>query len=84
MDAETEKMFVSINTDDLGVFDTTLENEYALMACALDNALNAQGEHAYKSSDIYDWIDRIREMGLEQSFKLSREKLKGVESCGYR
>lgn len=27
---------VSINTDDLGVFDTSLECEYELMACALE------------------------------------------------
>jgi len=61
---------VSINTDDQGVFDTNLENEYAIMACALENALDENGNKRYKPSNIYQWIDNVRKMSLEQSFKL--------------
>ncbi len=60
---------VSINTDDQGVFDTFLENEYSLMALALEKATDEYGNKLYKPAMIYDWLERIRQMGLEQSFK---------------
>lgn len=59
---------VSINTDDLGIFDTSLENEYALMALALEKAKNIDGTPKYDREDIYEWLDYVRNMGLEQSF----------------
>lgn len=59
---------VSINTDDQGVFDTMLENEYALLAYALEKSINENGERKYKSELIYRWIDYIRELGIEQTF----------------
>lgn len=66
---ESPQMSVSINTDDAGIFSTTLENEYALMAIALEKEKDENGNSLYKPSMIYDWLDRIRKMGLEQSFK---------------
>ncbi len=63
------QLFVSINTDDQGVFDTLLENEYALMAIALEKVKDEDGHPVYKQAMIYDWLDRIRKMGIEQSFR---------------
>lgn len=63
------QLFVSINTDDQGVFNTYLENEYALMALALEKMEDEDGKKLYKPAMIYDWLDRIRQMGLEMSFK---------------
>ena len=60
---------VSINTDDQGVFDTSLENEYALMAIALKKAKTENNEFKYDLEDIYAWIDYVRKMGITQSFK---------------
>jgi hypothetical protein len=60
---------VSINTDDQGVFDTSLENEYALMALALKKAKDEDNNPLYDIEDIYEWIDYVREMGLEQVFR---------------
>ena len=65
------QMFVSINTDDQGVFDTLLENEYALMGIALEKAKDKDGNPLYNQSMIYDWLDRVRQMGLEQSFRIT-------------
>jgi hypothetical protein len=62
------QLFVSINTDDQGVFNTYLENEYALMALALEKEKDENGKPLYNQAMIYDWLDRIRRMGLEQSF----------------
>lgn len=59
---------VSINTDDRGVFSTKLENEYALLACAMEQEKTAEGCHRYKKEFIYEWLDNIREMGIRQVF----------------
>ena len=61
-------LHVSINTDDQGVFDTLLENEYALMALALKKARDKEAKPLYDQEDIYDWVDYVRQMGLEQVF----------------
>ena len=60
---------VSINTDDMGIFDTSLENEYALMALALEKAIDGNGNLKYDREAIYAWLDYVREMGIEQSFQ---------------
>ncbi len=69
-ESQIPQMFVSINTDDQGVFDTLLENEYALMGIALEKVKDENGECVYNQSMIYDWLDRVRQMGLEQSFNV--------------
>jgi len=65
------QLSVSINTDDLGVFDTSLENEYAILAASLER-LTMGNEKMYSRYSIYDYLDRVRKMGIEQSFMLSR------------
>lgn len=71
---ECPQIMVSINTDDQGVFHTSLENEYALLACALENVTDEDDRALYSKGDIYDWLDRIRIMGNEQSFGYLAEK----------
>ena len=65
---ECSQMNVSINTDDKGIFSTRLENEYALLASALEKETNPDGTKRYKRECIYKWLDNIREMGLRQAF----------------
>lgn len=68
---KTEKnmtLSVSINTDDQGVFDTLLENEYALMTLALKKAKDKDARPLYDLEDIYEWADYVRQMGIEQVF----------------
>lgn len=66
-DYTARKMDVSINTDDLGVFATSIENEYAIIARALEK----EGKHNEKlaPSTIFEYLDKLREMGNRQSFK---------------
>jgi hypothetical protein len=68
LDNDNPLISVSINTDDQGVFDTMLENEYALLAYALEKSTNKNGERRYKPEKVYRWIDYIRELGIEQAF----------------
>lgn len=71
---KSPQLSVSINTDDAGIFATSLENEYALLAIALEKEKDEFGKPKYKPAMIYDWLDRIREMGLQQSFLGSQHK----------
>lgn len=65
---ECPQIPISINTDDQGVFATYLENEYALMAIALEKEKDEDGNPKYNPAMIYEWLDKIRQFGLEQSF----------------
>lgn len=62
---------VSINTDDQGVFDTYIKNEYALIALALEKEMKES--KSYEVEDIYEYLDYIRKQGFEQAFKYNRE-----------
>lgn len=68
-DCDSPQLSVSLNTDDQGVFATYLENEYALMAIALEKEMDEKGELMHKQRSIYDWLERIRTLGHEQRFK---------------
>lgn len=63
------QLSVSINTDDQGIFSTSLENEYALMAIAMEKEKDELGKNKYNPEMIYEWLDKIRKKGLEQSFE---------------
>ena len=67
-DEKKQHLCVSVNTDDQGVFDTSLENEYALLAESLSRMKDDSGERLYSDEVIYEYIDYIRRMGLEQIF----------------
>lgn len=62
------QLSVSINTDDQGVFDTSLENEYALLADALRQC-DASGKRMYTEDQIYLYLDHVRELGNLQAFQ---------------
>jgi len=63
---QCSQISVSLNMDDSGVFFTSLESEYAVVARALET-LQRDGKPLYYKWEIYDWLDRIREMGNAQS-----------------
>lgn len=65
---ECAQLSVSINTDDQGVFDTSLEYEYALMTSALINSVDEDGNNRYSPLQVYNYIDNVRRMGNEQTF----------------
>lgn len=58
---------VSINTDDRGVFGTSLEREFSLVAAAQEKQYK-KGESDVPPRVIYDWLDKIRKMAFEQRF----------------
>lgn len=60
--------FVSVNTDDQGVFDTSLAMEYSLLACTLRSMKDKQCIQIYNDDCIYNYLERIRENGFSQAF----------------
>lgn len=59
---------VTVNTDDLGIFATSLPNEFSLLALALLKKKDANGEPVYSSQEVYDWIRRVVENGHKYHF----------------
>lgn len=72
MPIEAEKtrypLAVTVNTDDLGVFSTSLPNEFSLLTLALLKMKNHDGTHRYSTQQVYDWIERVIENGHKFSF----------------
>ncbi len=65
---DTPDLCVSINTDDLGVFDTSLVNEYALLFRAIQRKRHRSGN--FDDSAIYQYLERIRQNGMNMVFHL--------------
>ncbi len=58
---------VSINTDDSGVFSTSLEREYELMGIALEKTDDERFQNSPRA--VREWLNRVRKMSVEQRFK---------------
>lgn len=71
---ECPQINVSINTDNNGTFATRLENEYALLACSMEQIKLEDGRPKYKRESIYNWLDNIRKMGLRQAFAKDKKE----------
>lgn len=65
-DNEHMNMRVSINTDDLGVFDTSLANEYALMFQAVCRNRHEAGN--YNDDAVYDYMEYLQVSGINMAF----------------
>lgn len=68
-DATHYHLAVTVNTDDLGVFSTSLPNEYSLLALALMKMKDSEGRHIYSTQEVYDWVERIVKNGEKFAFK---------------
>lgn len=68
LNAKSDGMSVSINTDDQGIFATSLEKEYTLMALALEKEKDEEGNPKYSKQGVLHWLDGVRRMGRERTF----------------
>lgn len=62
------QMHVCINTDDLGVFDTSLEFEYALLFATLSKETDSEGNLKYSENDILNYLQNLQMSGLRAVF----------------
>lgn len=63
---ERNHVLLTVNSDDPAVFNTNVENELAYIYYAAE-------ESGSSKSEILEWIDRIRQQGMDASF-IKREK----------
>lgn len=66
---------VSINTDDRGVFSTSIHNEYSLMAISLAKARDEKGNRKYSNEEIYGYLKQIIQNGHNQRFDKPEMKI---------
>lgn len=58
---------VSINTDDKGIFATSLKREYSLLSAAIEKDYQ-KGLSVNSPTTVYKWLDSVREMSFLQRF----------------
>lgn len=74
LETDTEKrrncaqVRVSVNTDDIGVFDTSQQFEYELLYQTLREMKNEDGMRRCQETDIMNYLEHLREMGHESTF----------------
>lgn len=66
-------VMLTVNSDDPAVFNTNVENELAYIYYAAD-------EFGISRSEILEWIDRIRQQGMDASFIKQEKKLTQILS----
>lgn len=64
---QANRLPVTINTDDLGIFTTSLENEYALILLAMEK-MDKKDDAKVHTTDIEDWMERIIDNGNSYAF----------------
>lgn len=68
------QMHVSVNSDDPGVFDTSLTFEYTLLAATLTEMTDEMGKRIHTDREIEHYLRTLVRMGQEQSFYHSQIK----------
>lgn len=71
---ESIQLRVSINTDDQGIFDTSLENEYALMYCGLCMRKDPSNRKLFSHDAVYGYLDHIRTLGNGMVFPKAKQQ----------
>lgn len=66
--ADCAALPVCVNTDDLGVFDTSLEFEYALLGQALLAQRDDMQQRKHNTRDVMEYLNDLREMGIKAVF----------------
>ena len=65
---ERDRMPVTVNTDGLGIFQTSIDNDYSLLAISALKIKDEDGNQKYSKREVIQWLDEIRENGFKYSF----------------
>lgn len=60
---------VTVNTDDKGIFETSLERELALLAISQCKQKNKNGRNKWKKTSVYNYIGKLARNGAQYRFK---------------
>lgn len=72
------RLNVCINTDDQGVFYTSLVKEYTMLAGTLRKIKKEDGSRMYSDVEILDWVKHLIENGKQLCFRNGRVKCYGI------
>jgi len=61
---EQSDICISVNTDDQGIFSTSLMSEYSLLANAFENNIDNNANIDHNRDCLYKWINKVRENGI--------------------
>lgn len=64
----SHQIHITIGTDDRGVFATSLEMEFSLMALAMGKSKDINDARIYGHSNICQWLSHISKFGHEHKF----------------
>lgn len=67
-DKATRQLMVTINTDDQGIFDSSLPQEFALLLSALRKETKEDGSRRYGEGEIFQYLERLRLAGFQCAF----------------
>lgn len=67
------RMNISINTDDMGVFQTSLEMEYITMYVALLKSKDEDGNAKFTKETVLKWLEDVKEFGHMQAFTVDKQ-----------
>lgn len=73
---DSASLHVSVNTDDQGIFDTLLENEYALIYGALQAKADATGKRLYDDNTIHSYMVHLSHFGNDMVFPKATKSLR--------
>ena len=71
--ASTKRLNTSVNTDDQGVFYTSLLKEYTLLARCLQERYDSNNVRLHSDDAILQWIERLIKNSQDQSFYSKQE-----------
>lgn len=75
------RMNISINTDDMGVFQTSLEMEYVTMYVALLKSKDENGNARYTKEAVLKWLEDVKAFGHMQAFTVDEGKYQTRWKC---
>lgn len=70
---------VSVNTDDQGVFDTSLENEYAILYGCLQERTGEDLMRLFSDDSILGYLNHIRIMGNQMAFPKAQQGVQQMD-----
>ena len=59
---------VTINTDDLGIFQTSVDNECSLLLLAAMKVKDKEGNRRFSKTEVIQWLEMIVENGYKYKF----------------
>lgn len=68
-DGKGHSIQISINTDDRGIFATSLQNEYSLIAASMHKQMDEQSHPKYSADEINQYIKRIIDHSQNMRFQ---------------